>query len=229
MQPKIAAIVFSIMLNIIVPLTPLFATELTPPVPADQLNNLLKNIENNFSKIKTLKTMLTQEKSIALFSKIIISKGFCLFKSPDRLRLEFIEPFKSSIVINDDQILKYEFFNEKWQKLDTGQTELSLLIMENITSWLKGEFNNPALYEIYAFNGNNLTLTLTPKAEEFKRFISMFELGLNHEMNGLEYIIIHESKDNYTKIYFHNDVVNKDIPDFIFENNADKPHPVSQW
>ncbi len=54
-------------------------------------------------------------------------------------------------------------------------------------------------------------------------------MGLNHEMNGLEYIIINETKNNYTKIQFHNDEINNEISDIIFEGSKDKPHPVSQW
>ncbi len=208
--------------------TPLFAIE-SKPIPVNQLNQLLENVEKNFSKIKTLKTLMTQEKNIALFSEPIISTGFCIFKSPDKLRLDFIEPFKSSLIINNSQIFKYEFFHDNWQKLDIGNKEMMLLIMENITSWLKGKFKDPDLYKICAFKNNNTTILLTPKADEFKKFISSFELGLNHEMNGLEYIIINETKNNYTKIQFHNDEINNEIPDIIFEGSNDKPHPVSQW
>ena len=208
--------------------TPLFAIE-SKSIPDNQLNQLLENVEKNFSKIKTLKTLMTQEKNIALFSEPIVSTGFCIFKSPDKLRLDFIEPFKSSLIINNSQIFKYEFFQDNWQKLDIGNKEMMLLIMENITSWLKGKFKDPDLYEICVFKNKNTTILLTPKADEFKKFISSFELGLNHEMNGLEYIIINETKNNYTKIQFHNDEINNEIPDIIFEGSNDKPHPVSQW
>ena len=208
--------------------TPLFAIE-SKSIPDNQLNQLLEDVEKNFSKIKTLKTLLTQEKNIALFSEPVISTGFCIFKSPDKLRLDFIEPFKSSLIINNSQIFKYEFFHDNWQKLDIGNKEMMLLIMENITSWLKGKFKDPDLYEICVFKNKNTTILLTPKADEFKKFISSFELGLNHEMNGLEYIIINETKNNYTKIQFHNDEINKEISDIIFEGSKDKPHPVSQW
>ena len=208
--------------------TPLFAIE-SKPIPDNQLNQLLENVEKNFSKIKTLKTLLTQEKNIALFSEPIISTGFCIFKSPDKLRLDFIEPFKSSLIINNSQIFKYEFFHDNWQKLDIGNKEMMMLIMENITSWLKGKFKDPDLYEISAFKNKNTIILLTPKANEFKKFISSFELGLNHEMNGLEYIIINETKNNYTKIQFHNDEINNEISDILFEGSKDKPHPVSQW
>ena len=228
MNAKILTVVLVLTAMAVLTVSPLPATE-SVPVSGDQLNRLLEKVEKNFSAVKTLKTMLTQEKNIAVFSETVISKGFCIFKSPDKLRLEFTEPFKSVLIINRDQIFKYEFFNETWQKLDTGNKEIMLLIMENITSWLQGRFNDPDLYEIRAFKNKDTTLILTPKAVEFKRFISAFELGLNPEMNGLDHIIIRETKNNFTQIRFHNDAVNKQIPDILFEGTAHAPCPVSPW
>ena len=228
MISKITIISLALTIVISLAVSTLFARE-SKPISDTQLNQLLANVEKNFSKIKTLRTMLTQEKNIALFSETIISTGFCIFKSPNKLRLEFTKPFKSSLIINDTQIFKYEFFNDNWQKLDTGNKEMMRLIMENITSWLQGRFKDPDRYEISAFKNKDTTILLTPKADAFKKFITSFELGLNHEMNGLEYIIINETKNHYTKIQFHNDEINKEIPDKIFEGTNDKPWPVSQW
>ena len=218
----------SLIIMILFMLTPVMAIE-PKPISDDRLNRLLETIEKNFSEIKTLKTELTQEKNIAVFSETVISTGFCIFKSPDKLRLEFITPFKSALIVNSSQIFKYEFFNGNWQKLDTGNKEITLLIMENITSWLQGRFKDTLIYDIRAFQTKNTTVLLIPKAAEFKKFINSFELGFNHELNGLEYIIINEAKNNYTIIRFHNDEVNKEIPDIIFEGTKDMPHPVSKW
>jgi outer membrane lipoprotein-sorting protein len=208
--------------------TPLF-TDASNSISGKKLNELLENVENNFSKVKTLRSLLTQEKNIALFSETIISNGMCIFKSPNKLRLDYITPFKSSLIINNDQIFKYEFFDGNWQKLDIGNKEIMLLIMENITSWLQGRFKDPELYEITAVKKTNVLVVLTPKADEFKKLISSFELGLNREMNGLDYIIINETKNNYTKIQFRNNEINKEIPDIIFEGSHDEPHPVTPW
>ncbi len=213
---------------VFIPATPLFAID-SKSISGNELNQLLENIEKNFSKVKTLKTLLTQEKNVALFSETIISTGICIFKSPDKLRLDFLTPFKSSLIVNNDQISKYEFFNGSWQKLDAGNKEIMLLIMGNITSWLKGRFKDPDLYKIKAFKNENVSVFLTPKADEFKKFISSFELGLNREMDGLEYIVINETENDFTRIRFYNDKTNTEIPDIMFNGTDHKPNPVSQW
>lgn len=194
-----------------------------------QLNKLLDDAENNFSKITTIKTMLTQTKKLSIFSEIIISKGFCIFKAPDKLRLEYTEPFKSSLIINKDQIYQYEFYNGKWQKLNSANKEIMLIMMENITSWLKGKFKESEVYDIAAFNNGNITILLIPKQDEFKKFIKSFELGLNRQINGLDYIIINETKNDFTKITFHNDLINQTVSDIVFSGKKDGPQPVQKW
>lgn len=218
------------MYAVLLTLTPVFASQ-NLSIPEDQLNQLLIDIENNFSEIKTLRTMLKQEKNIPIFSEKIFSKGFCIFKSPDRLRLEFTEPFKSSLIINGNQVFKYEFFDGSWHNLSTstGNKEILLMIMGNIAYWLQGRFNDAKLYNISASKNENVTITLIPKAEEFQKHITSFELGLNNALDGLDYIIINERKNTYTKIQFYNDEINIKIPDTLFQGRKNAPTPASQW
>ncbi|MEN8210355.1 MAG: outer membrane lipoprotein carrier protein LolA [Thermodesulfobacteriota bacterium] len=228
MRFKIVSIVIIFTYAVLLTVTPVSANQ-DLLIPEDQLNQLLIDIENNFSEIKTLRTMLKQEKNIPIFSEKILSKGFCIFKSPDKLRLEFTEPFKSSLIVNKNQVFKYEFFDGSWHKLSTGNKEILLMIMGNIASWLKGRFNDAKLYKISASKTENVTIVLIPKAEEFKKYIASFELGLNSTLNGLNYIIINEKKNTYTKIQFYNDERNVKVPDTLFQGEKNTPTPVSQW
>ena len=207
---------------------PGFARDLDP-IPQDLLNSILLDAGKNFNAVETMKTLLTQEKNISIFSEPVISKGFCIFKRPGKLRLEFTEPFKSSLMVNDNQVYKYEYFNGAWKKLNPGNKEIMLIIMNHITSWLSGRFNDSNLYEISGFFRPEVTILLTPKNDEFKKFIGSFELGLNRELNGLDYIIIHETKKDFTKIQFHNDTLNEELSDNLFDGSLDAPHPVGQW
>lgn len=198
-------------------------------VSDDELQPLLEKIETNFSTINTLKTMLSQEKQIPVFSEKVISKGFCMFKSPDKLRLEFTEPFKSCLIVDGNRVFKYEYLNGAWKKLTIGNKDILLMVMGNIASWLKGHFKDGQIYDLSAWKKETLVIKLTPKSDEFKRFISSFELGLNPDLDTLDYIVINEGKQSTTRIQFYNDMQNVDIPDSIFEGNKNEPVPVSKW
>ena len=221
-------ILFIVLFIIISSKRPGFAQDLDP-IPPDRLSQILLDAGENFTAVKTMKTLLTQEKNISLFSETIISKGFCIFKRPGKLRLEFTEPFKSSLMVNDNRVYKYEYFNGTWKKIDPGNKEILGIIMNHIAAWLSGRFNDGNLYEISGFFRPGVTILLTPKSNEFKKFIRSFELGLNRELNGLDYIIINETGKDFTKIRFHNDRLNDIIPNNLFNGSLDAPHPVDQW
>lgn len=215
-------------LNLLLMTTPLFSNQ-GKKIPEDQLQALLETLELNFSRIKTLKAMMKQEKIIPVFSEKVISTGFCIFKAPDKLRLDFTEPFQSSLMVNGDKVLKYEFFNGLWHELVMGNRDILLMITGNIASWLKGRFKDPKLYDISAWKNETLTIRLVPKADEFKKFISSFELGVNSRLDGLDYIIIHENKDSTTRIEFYNAGQNADIDDTVFQGGENGPSLVLPW
>ncbi|MCP3940723.1 MAG: outer membrane lipoprotein carrier protein LolA [Desulfobacteraceae bacterium] len=221
-------ILFVFLIIIMGSMGPGFAMDLKP-IPQNQLDQILVDVGKNFSEIKTMKTLLTQEKNLSLFSQTVISKGFCIFKRPGKLRLEFTQPFKSALMVNKNQVYKYEYFNGTWKKLNPGNKEIMRIVMNHITSWLSGKFNENNLYEVTGFFRPEVTILLTPKSDEFKKFIGSFELGLNKQLNGLDYIIINETGKDFTKIRFYNDRLNGKIPDNLFDGSQNAPHPVTKW
>ena len=74
MRFKIIYIVVVFTCAVFLTLAPVFASQ-DFSIPEDQLNQLLIDIESNFSEIKTLRTKLKQEKNIPIFSEKILSKG----------------------------------------------------------------------------------------------------------------------------------------------------------
>lgn len=214
------------------------------PIEENRLARVLARAENNFSRINTLTTRLIQEKNISLFDTPVISQGVCIFKSPDSIRLEYTTPFKSALIVNHGKIFKYEEFGGQWKKIKSGNQEITGIILSHIRAWLTGRFNQGGLYKITGYenlrpkNYSNtglygdktrapgITLILTPKAPDFKKYISAFELVLNKELNRLEQIVIREQGEDYTKISFSHDRVNKPVPDAIFDGSKESPAPL---
>jgi outer membrane lipoprotein-sorting protein len=215
-------------------------------IPDDSLDNILASTEKNLGQIKTLKTLLIQEKHLSLFAEPVISTGVFLFKAPGKIRLEFFEPFKSILMVSGSRLFKFEEFNGQWQKIPQGSEKMMEVVLDHIGAWVNGRFNQGDLYKITGkYRPDNLSpdnlgsdnlnpdsldpdnlspenlskdqrafsLILEPRAAEFKKFIQAFELGINSGMDRLDYIIIKESGEDYTKITFHQDLVNTPVED----------------
>lgn len=189
----------------------------------EEMEVLLPLLQKEFGKIKSLKSGFVQEKHLSLFSEVVRSKGLFYFQNPDMLRLEFTEPFKSSLVVNGGTVTKFEFLDGKWTKLNSGNKEAILMIIKNITSWLQGQFNNNNLYTVSAREDQVLRLYLTPNDQGFRDYVTGFELGINKKRNGLSYIIIREPGEDYTKISFHDEIINSAIPGNMFDGTGSAP------
>lgn len=202
-------------------------------ISEDQLQIILSNVENNLGRINTLKTKLVQEKNIALFSEPVLSQGILLFKSPGNIRFEFFTPFQSVLLVDDHKVATFEMFNGKWKQIDSGSKKIMGIILDHIAAWVKGQFNRDNLYRIsgqYRQNSNHgYTIILEPIAKEFKKFIQAFELGINSDMNRLDFIIIRESGNDYTKISFFDDRINIPLDDIYFSGDVKPLSPVPQW
>jgi len=206
-------------------------------IPEDRLEQILTAAEKNLGRIKTLQTKMIQEKNISLFSEPVLSKGIFLFKNPNKIRLEFFEPFQSILLVSGGKISKFEAFNGEWKRMNPGNEKIMGIILDHIAAWVKGRFNQGDLYEISgkyrqvteSKKKQSYTLILEPRAQEFKKFIQAFELGINSDMDRLDYIIIRESGNDYTQIDFHDDRINLPIDDKYFDGNQDFLSPISQW
>ena len=198
------------------------STRLSP----DEQERFLKLVEGNLSTIRSLWTEFLQEKHLEIFTEVVKAKGRCIFQSPDRVRFEFTEPFKSVLIVKDGKLSKYEFLEGKWQKLETGQQQIILMVIDHITSWIRGRFaEKQDVYEIAVEKGDNTRIILSPKNEKFREHIRSIELVLTKEEKGLKQIIIREPGGDYTQITFINEKRNIDIPAAVFDGSGPEPRP----
>ncbi len=199
-----------------------------------ELTTLLASVKNNFGEIRTLKTRLVQKKHLALFSVPVESKGVLLFKSPDQLRLEFFEPFQSLLMVSHKKLAKFEGFDGEWRKAPAGNTRIMEAVLGQIATWVKGEFNRDNLYRVSgryrpAGDKKEVSIVLEPRDEQFKKFIRGFELGINTEMDQLNFIIIRESETDYTRIDFQDSRINTPLDDAFFDGDL-RPIPrLPRW
>lgn len=121
--------------------------------------------------------------------------------------------------------------------MNPGNEKIMGIILDHIAAWVNGRFNQGNMYKISGKyrsaplqkGQQKFAFILEPRAEEFKKFIKAFELGISSGMDRLDYIIIRESGNDYTKIDFHEDRINTPIKDVYFDGNQQPPILVPQW
>lgn len=190
----------------------------------EELAQLLERTEKEFGKIQSLFTDFIQEKHLEIFIRPAVAKGRCIFQNPGKMRFEIIEPFQSVLIVNDKAVAKYELVEGKWQKLQSSQQQLVLLIIDHISLWLQGRLRGKEdIYAISAEKGETTKVILTPRNEGFRKHLTAIELVMNWDESGIRQLILREPGQDYTVVTFINDRRNLAIPPEVFNTNSPEP------
>lgn len=193
----------------------------------EELAQLLERTEKEFGKIQSLFTDFIQEKHLEIFTRPVVARGRCIFQNPGKMRFEITEPFQSVLIVNDKSVAKYELVEGKWQKLQSSQQQLVLLIIDHITLWLQGRLRGKEeIYSISAEKGETTKVILTPKNEGFRKHLKAIELVMNRDETALRQLILREPGQDYTVVTFINDRRNLVIPPEVFNTDSPEPPPI---
>ena len=189
-----------------------------------ELEKLLARIEKDTSNLVTLKTDMTQEKHLAMFNDVLQSKGVCIFQKPNKVRLDTISPYRSSLITSGKRVVKYNFSNGKWVKLKLPSKDIVLMVTRQIADWLQGKFvSKDSLYNISAFKGRHTTITLSPKNNKLRATLNRIELTLSTDRYRIESVTIYEDGNDFTVMRFSNELENIKLPKEVFDTHPVEP------
>ena len=179
--------------------------------------------------MKTLATRFRQEKHFSFMDKPLVSQGFILFESPDRIRFDITEPFQSAMLSDGKKIERYEFLDGQWRPIQSNAGKSIKLVMQQIGQWMQGKFSNQKrLFDlsVSADDPNGyVVLDLEPRPKQFRQYIEKIRI---HVSKPPEYhitrIVIYEPQGDRFALAFQQEILNKDLP----ENCFSKPQAAEQ-
>ena len=197
------------------------------PVPA--LEDFLKHLEKRHSNMKTLAARFRQEKHFSFMDKPLVSEGYIIFESPDKIRFDITEPFQTAMLSDGKKIERYEFLDDQWRPIQSNAGKSIKLVMEQIGQWMQGKFSNQKrLFDlsISADDPNGyVVLDLEPRPKQFRQYIEKIRI---HVSKPPEYHItridIFEPEGDRFALAFQQEILNKKLP----ENCFSKPHTAKQ-
>lgn len=168
------------------------------------------NIVEMAKSIRSINTQFVQEKSISFLEEKIISKGIMLYQSPDKLRLEYTEPFMYVMVMNGGRMMTDN--GDKKSEYDLSSNKMFSEINQLIISSVKGDILNTKDFGAEVFeNANNLYIRLKPADPELSKYISEIALYISKQDYSVTELQITEPSDDYTLIRFTNKKINESI------------------
>jgi outer membrane lipoprotein-sorting protein len=158
----------------------------------------------------------SQEKHMKILSRPLVSTGKFYYQSPGSLRWEYQSPIRSILLVHNGEAKRY-IQKEGGMTEDTGpQLQTMGMVLQEISRYLNGRFDDNPSFSARMEPGRRVVLT--PKEASLSQLIAHIDLDLSDQVGLINAVTIYESQDSFTKMTFHNAVLDQKIPETLFRN-----------
>ncbi len=166
------------------------------------------------NKVTSVSAEFTQEKHMKILSRPLVSKGVFHFQAPESLRWEYRSPFRSIMLLHQGKTKRYIHVNQGFIEDSGAGLQSMQTILPQITQWLSGRFDENPAFTATLEAGQKIVLV--PRKQSLAVMIQRIELVLAKRPGIIKSVMIYESQDSFTKLIFHNVILNKPIEDTVF-------------
>lgn len=165
-------------------------------------------------KVTTLQADFIQEKHMAILARPVTATGLFAYKAPGSLRWEYTKPMQSLLLMHNGEAHRYSL-TDKGLTEDTAAVQYMDFVLEEISKWLNGRFDETDMFKASLMPGSKVVMT--PKDEGMARFIKRIEMVLADQPGVIKEVMIFDSEDSYTRFIFVNPQINVPLSDELFQ------------
>ena len=176
--------------------------------------NTWDGLKTAANKVTSVSAEFTQEKHMKILSRPLVSKGVFHFQAPESLRWEYRSPFRSIMLLHQGKTKRYIHVNQGFIEDSGAGLQSMQTILPQITQWLSGRFDKNPAFTATLEAGQKIVLV--PRKQSLAVMIQRIELVLAKRPGIIKSVMIYESQDSFTKLIFHNVILNEPIEDTVF-------------
>lgn len=172
----------------------------------------LKNVSIETS---TINSEFIQYKHLDIIENDIVSKGNFSFKTPDKVRWQYTNPYNYLIVMNKGKMWIKD--NSKITEYDTKSNKVFKEINDLMIGLLKGNIlENTDFITTFFSSDKEIFAVLKPKKDEMKDFLAEINIFFDKNDYVVSKIVMNEYSGDYTLIEFKNRKFNTGVSDNDF-------------
>lgn len=164
--------------------------------------------------IRSIRADFVQEKHMKILVRPLVSSGVFCFQAPSSLRWEYREPLRNILLMTSDGTERYVGTEAGFVKDAGVNLQAMQVVLENITHWLEGRFEDNPMFAADLEPGPRITLK--PRDASFAKMIQCIELAFSDRPGVIESVVIRESGDSFTRLVFKNVVLNPSLDAAVF-------------
>jgi outer membrane lipoprotein-sorting protein len=174
----------------------------------------LEELRAAAEKISSISGDFVQEKHMPILARPLVAKGYFAYQRPASLRWEYRKPLQSVLLLHDGSVNRYIHTEKGWQEDAAANLQSMDFILQEISSWLNGRFEDNPLFD--AAIGKDKTVILTPKDKSMDQFIRRIELVMADQPGVMKQVTIFEGEDAFTSFTFVDPHINDKISPSAF-------------
>jgi outer membrane lipoprotein-sorting protein len=166
-------------------------------------------------KTNTIQSDFVQEKNLSMLSEKITSKGKFWFKKENLVRMEYNQPFKYLMILNNGKV--YIKDAQKENTVSAASNKLFRQINNIIIDCMKGSALSNSDFTSRIFEGaQSFLVELTPAEKNLKEFFQHINIIVDKKDYTATSIEMYEPGGDNTIIHFTNKQLNSTIADALF-------------
>jgi outer membrane lipoprotein-sorting protein len=164
---------------------------------------------------RSVKSDFVQEKNLNMLAEKVISKGVFYFKQKDMVRLEYTQPFKYLLILNNGKATIRD--EAKTTQMDMHKTKIFQEVNNIIIDCVQGSaLSNPNFKVSIYESKTQLKLYMKPVAKGMKEFFDNIVIFIDKSDYSVLKMQMNELSGDNTIITFTNKEINGNIPDNMF-------------
>ena len=183
--------------------------------PIKDVTTFEKDFAAATQKVQTIQSRFVQEKELSMLSEKITSKGKFWFKKDNKVRMEYTEPFKYLMVINNDKV--YVKDAQKENRISAKSNKMFQQLNRIMIDCMQGTtLDNPDFKNRIFENRNAWLVELVPVAKGLKGLFKHINVLVDKKDYMVTSIEMMELSGDNTTIRFMNKELNTNIQDALF-------------
>lgn len=170
--------------------------------PVANLAGFQQQLAQASQQQRTIKSDFKQTKVLQLLAEKVNSSGKFYFQSPDKVRIEYTQPFNYLLVMNGKGLLVKD--EQKTNKINAGSSKMLQSVNRIMMDCMGGTvFANPDFKTTAYERANGFLLRLKPATGDMKKMFEQIDIYLNNNF-WVDKLVMTEVGGDYSEMNFSN-------------------------
>lgn len=185
-------------------------------VKVGDVSSFKSSLAKNYKNVNTLSSDFKQVKTVSLLDEEIVSKGKFYYGQQDKIRIEYLQPYKYLMVINNGQMLVKD--EQKSNKINAKGSKVLQSVNQVMVDCMSGNVFQNKDFKVTAYmNKSNYLLYLVPVTTDMKKMFERIEVYLHNMNMDVDRLVMVEKGGDTTDMEFSNTKHNVSLNEGLFK------------